>query len=82
MGSGRQGWRSVTEAVGCPPLSVTGNVLTVTDEAPELVPADAVDTVLRFVRLVWDQGNLRAAWPLVDDVFRQSWGSAVALSDP
>ena len=45
----------------------------VTDEEPELIPADIVDIVHRFVRLVWTERNLRAAWPLVDDTFRQCW---------
>jgi hypothetical protein len=48
-------------------------MFTVTDEAPELVPADAMNVMLRFVRLVWGQRDLRAAWPLVDDLFRQCW---------
>ena len=51
----------------------TGNMSAVTDEEPELIPTDIVDIVHRFVRLVWTERNLRAAWPLVDDTFRQCW---------
>ncbi len=42
-------------------------------EEPEPVPAAAADTVRRFTRLVWRDLNLRAAWPLVDDILRQCW---------
>jgi hypothetical protein len=43
------------------------------EEEPESVPAEVLDTVRRFTRLVWDERNLRGAWPLVDDTLRQCW---------
>jgi hypothetical protein len=51
----------------------SGNLTDVTETDPELIPADVVETVLRFRDLVWGERNLRAAWPLVDDIFRQCW---------
>lgn len=47
--------------------------MTRSEEDPELIPADAVETVLRFINLVWAERNLRGAWVLVDDLFRQCW---------
>ncbi len=66
---GRQGEQSSDLSVS----NGTGNMSAVTDEEPELIPTDIVDIVHRFVRLVWTERNLRAAWPLVDDTFRQCW---------
>lgn len=43
------------------------------EEQPEPVPAEAIETVDRFTRLVWGEKNLRGAWPLVDGTFRQCW---------